>query len=83
LDLIDEIEWEYIRYNLDAVRMSLEYCLKLNNVECKHQLNSCLDCYDFCTTPGFVGQYELEIQEVRALIECGNAQGRTVCVEKN
>jgi len=79
----DEIEWEYIRYNLDAVRMPLGYCLKPSKVECKHQLNPCLNCRNLCTTPDFIPQYELEIQEVKHVIERGRAQGRTLWVEKN
>jgi len=47
----DIIEWEYIRHNLDAVRMPLGYCLKPKKIECKHQLNPCLTCRNLCTTP--------------------------------
>lgn len=79
----DLIEWEYIRHNLDAVRTPLGYCLKPNKVECKHQLNPCLTCRNLCTTPDFIPQYEAEIREVKAVIERGKAQGRTIWVEKN
>jgi hypothetical protein len=77
------VEWEYIRYNLDAVRTPLGYCLKPNKVECKHQLNPCLTCRNLCTTPEFIPQYEEEIRETKAIIERGKVQGRTVWVEKN
>ena len=79
----DIIEWEYIRSNLDAVRMPLGYCMKPLKQECHTQLNPCLKCRNLCTTPDFIPQYELEIQEVKALIERGKAQGRTVWVDKN
>jgi hypothetical protein len=79
----DLLEWEYIRYNLDAVRTPLGYCLKPNKVECKHQLNPCLTCRNLCTTPDFIPQYEAEIREVKAAIERGKAQGRTIWVDKN
>lgn len=79
----DLIEWEYIRHNLDAVRTPLGYCLKPQKVECKHQLNPCLTCRNLCTTPDFIPQYEAEIREVKAVIERGKAQGRTIWVEKN
>ena len=79
----DVIEWEYIRHNLDAVRMPLGYCMKPKKQECHTQLNPCLTCRNLCTTPDFIPQYELEIQETKALIERGKAQGRTVWVEKN
>jgi hypothetical protein len=79
----DLIEWEYIRSNLDAVRMPLGYCMKPNKVECKHQLNPCLTCRNLCTTPDFIPQYELEIMEVKAVIQRGMVQGRTIWVDKN
>lgn len=79
----DILEWEYIRSNLDAVRMPLGYCMKPKKQECHTQLNPCLTCRNLCTTPDFIPQYELEIQETKALIERGKAQGRTVWVEKN
>lgn len=79
----DVIEWEYIRHNLDAVRMPLGYCMKPKKQECHTQLNPCLTCRNLCTTPDFIPQYELEIQEAKVLIERGKAQGRNVWVEKN
>lgn len=79
----DIIEWEYIRNNLDAVRMPLGYCMKPKKQECHTQLNPCLTCRNLCTTPDFIPQYEIEIQETNALIERGKSQGRTVWVEKN
>ncbi len=79
----DLIEWEYIRYNLDAVRTPYGYCLKPNKEECKHQLNPCLTCRSLCTTPDFIPQYEEEIREVKTVIERGKTQGRTIWVEKN
>lgn len=79
----DMIEWEYIRYNLDAVRTPLGYCLKPSKVECKHQLNPCLTCRNLCTTPDFIPQYQAEIREIKAIMELGKAQGRTIWVEKN
>ena len=79
----DLLEWEYIRSNLDAVRMPLGFCLKPNKVGCKHQLNPCLTCRNLCTTPDFIPQYEGEIREVKDIIERGKAQGRTIWVEKN
>ncbi|EGD50615.1 hypothetical protein TheetDRAFT_2569 [Thermoanaerobacter ethanolicus JW 200] len=63
--------------------MPLGYCMKPKKQECHTQLNPCLTCRNLCTTPDFIPQYELEIQETKALIERGKAQGRTVWVEKN
>lgn len=79
----DLIEWEYIRHNLDAVRMPLGFCMKPKKQECHSQLNPCLTCRNLCTTPDFIPQYEMEMRETRALIEKGREQGRDVWVEKN
>lgn len=79
----DLIEWEYIRYNLDAVRMPLGFCMKPKKQDCFTQLNPCLTCRNLCTTPDFLPQYEVEIQETKVLIERGEVQGRNIWVEKN
>lgn len=79
----DLIEWEYIRHNLDAVRMPLGYCLKPQKLECKHQLNPCLTCRNLFTSPDFIPQFEMEITETKTVIERGKSQGRTIWVEKN
>jgi len=79
----DLVEWEYIRSNLDAVRMPLGYCMKPNKQECHTQLIPCLTCRNLCTTPDFIPQYELEIQETKAMIERGKDQGRSSWIEKN
>jgi integrase len=79
----DLIEWEYIRHNLDAVRMPLGFCLKPKKQDCFTQLNPCLTCRNLCTTPDFLPQFEVEIRETKILIERGKAQGREIWVEKN
>ena len=79
----DAIEWEYIRYHLDAVRTPLGYCMKPHKIECRHQLGPCLTCRNLCTTPDFISQYELEIEGLKAIIKEGSAQGRTTWVDKN
>jgi len=79
----DVIEWEYIRHNLDAVRMPLGFCMKPKKQECHTQLNPCLTCRNLCTTPDFIPEYELEIQETKAIIERGKTQNRSVWIEKN
>ena len=79
----DVIEWEYIRYNLDAVKMELGYCMKPIKQPCPTQANPCLSCRNFCTTPEFIPQFEHEISETKAIIERGSRLGRVVWVEKN
>lgn len=40
-------------------------------------------CRNFCTTPEFIPQYEIEIRETKAVIEKGKLLGRQVWVDKN
>jgi len=79
----DIIEWEYIRHNLDAVKMDLGYCMKPIKQPCPTQANPCLSCRNFCTTPEFIPQFEMEIKEVKNVIERGRALGRQVWIDKN
>ena len=79
----DIVEWEYIRHNLDAVRMPLGFCMKPKKQECHTQLNPCLTCRNLCTTCDFIPQFENEIKETQAVIEKGHSQNRSVWVEKN
>ncbi len=84
-DISDEdiIEWEWIKHNLDAVRMPLGYCMKPNKMECATQLNPCLTCRSLCTTPEFIPTFEQEIYQTKEIINKGKSQNRTFWVEKN
>jgi len=84
-DIQDEdiIEWEWIKHNLDAVRMPLGYCMKPNKMECASQLNPCLTCRSLCTTPEFIPAFEQEIYQTKEIINKGKSQNRTFWVEKN
>ncbi|MES9731576.1 tyrosine-type recombinase/integrase [Bacillus sp. AP50] len=79
----DIIEWEYIRHNLDAVKMELGYCMKPIKQPCPTQANPCLSCRNFCTTPEFIPKFELEVKEVKGVIEKGALLGRQVWIDKN
>lgn len=50
---------------------------------CHTQLIPCLTCRNLCTTPDFIPQYELEIQETKAMVQRGKDQGRSSWMEKN
>lgn len=79
----DIIEWEWIKHNLDAVRMPLGYCMKPNKMECATQLNPCLTCRSLCTTPEFIPSFKQEIQQTKETINKGKSQNRKFWVEKN
>ncbi len=78
-----EIEWEHIRHNLDAVRLPNGYCFKPKKANCPTQETPCYTCHHFCTTPDFLLQFELEEREMRELIELGEKAGSEIWVERN
>jgi integrase len=78
-----EIEWEHIRHNLDAVRLPNGYCFKPKKASCPTQAIPCYSCSHFCTTPDFLPQFEQEERETRELIELGKKAGSVIWVERN
>ncbi len=78
-----EIEWEHIRHNLDAVRLPNGYCFKPKKANCPTQDTPCYTCHHFCTTPDFLPQFEHEEREMRELIELGEKAGSEIWVERN
>lgn len=79
----DLIEWEYIRHNLDAVRIPLGFCLKPSKIQCNNQLNPCLICSNMCTSPEFIHEFEEEISITKNQIDRAKILGRSIWVEKN
>lgn len=65
------------------IKIELGYCMKPIKQPCPTQANRCLSCRNFCTTPEFIPQYEIEIRETKAVIEKGKLLGRQVWVDKN
>jgi integrase len=78
-----EIEWEHIRHNLDAVRLPNGYCFKPKKANCPTQDTPCYTCRHFCTTPDFLPQFEHEERELRELIVLGEKTGSEVWVDRN
>jgi len=79
----NEIEWEWIRHNLDAVRLPNGYCFKSQKTTCHAQLVPCYACRSFCTTIDFLPQLGREAAETHQIIDRGRVQGMTHWVEKN
>ncbi|MBB6623945.1 tyrosine-type recombinase/integrase [Clostridium gasigenes] len=77
------IRYEYVKKNLDAVRVPFGVCFKASKIPCKQQMNHCLTCASFCTTTENVPEYEEEIQKVKSQIEISDKFGRELWAEKN
>ncbi|WP_289142868.1 tyrosine-type recombinase/integrase [uncultured Brevibacillus sp.] len=65
----DLIHWEYIRSNVEAVRVPLGYCLASKKEGCPYVVTPCLTCSNFCTTLENLPDFEREIQKVKEHIE--------------
>lgn len=77
------IRYEYVKKNLDAVRVPFGVCFKASKLPCKQQMNHCLTCASFCTTIENIPEYEEEIEKVKQQIEISNRCGRELWAEKN
>jgi integrase len=77
------IRYEYVKKNLDAVRVPFGVCFKPSKLPCKQQMNHCLTCASFCTTTENIPEYEEEIEKVKFQIEISNRCGRELWAEKN
>ena len=77
------IRYEYVKKNLDAVRVPFGVCFKPSKAPCKQQMNHCLTCGSFCTTVENIPEYEEEIEKVKQQIEISNRCGRELWAEKN
>lgn len=77
------IRYEYVKKNLDAVKVPFGICFKPSKVPCKQQMNFCLTCASFCTTTKNIPEFEEEIERVKKQIQISNRCGRKLWVEKN
>nr|WP_207794483.1 tyrosine-type recombinase/integrase [Clostridium botulinum] len=77
------IRYEYVKKNLDAVRVPFGVCFKPSKLPCKQQMNHCLTCASFCTTTENIPEYEEEIDHVKKQIEVSERCGRELWAEKN
>lgn len=79
----EEIRYEFIRNNLDAVRVPFGVCFKPAKLPCRQQINQCLDCANFCTSRDNIPEYEKEIERVGEQLKISKTLGRTEWEEKN
>ena len=79
----EEVCYEHVRKNLDAVRVPFGTCFKPAKIGCKSQTKMCLDCTSFCSAKEDLPAYEAEIKRVKALISIAEKTDRTDWIEKN
>lgn len=79
----EDIHFERIRKNLDAVRVPFGICFKPSKIACKQQMNMCIECPSFCTTKDNLPEYEAEIKRIKEHILTGEACDRKGWIDKN
>lgn len=77
------IRYEYVRKNLDAVRVPFGTCFKPSKIACRHQMSHCLECASFCSTRENIPEFEEEIKRVLGLIDISGKTGREDWEKKN
>ncbi len=79
----EDICYENVRKNLDAVRVPFGTCFKPSKIGCKTQTQMCLECASFCSTKEDLPAYETEIKRVKAMISIAEKTERNDWMEKN
>ena len=79
----EEIRYEHVRKNLDAVRVPFGTCFKPAKIGCKSQTQMCLECTSFCATKEDLPSYEAEIKRIEVFISIAIKAERPDWVEKN
>lgn len=79
----EAIRYEFIRKNLDAVRVPFGLCFKPSKLPCRQQISHCLDCANFCSGRDNIPEYEKEIERVREQLKISKTLGRGEWEEKN
>ncbi|MBA1336526.1 MAG: Site-specific recombinase XerD [Firmicutes bacterium] len=77
------IRYEYVRKNLDAVRVPFGTCFKPSKIACRQQMVHCLECSSFCSTKENIPEFEEEIRRVLELIDISRKTGRQDWEKKN
>ena len=80
---LDMIEWEYIRHNLDAIRLPNGFCFRSKKDPCPIQNIQCHSCSCFGTTPDFLPQFQAHQKDLLILIEHGEKFNHSTWVERN
>ncbi|MBT9132653.1 MAG: Tyrosine recombinase XerC [Syntrophomonadaceae bacterium] len=80
---VESIRYEFVRKTLDAVRVPFGTCFKPSKIACKHQMEKCLECPNFCSVEDNIPEYEAEIKRVEELIRLCQCISRKDWEEKN
>lgn len=79
----ENVCYEHVRKNLDAVKVPFGTCFKPAKIGCKSQTQMCLECTSFCATKEDLSSYDAEIKRVKAMISIAEKTDRADWIEKN
>ena len=79
----EDVCYEHVRKNLDAVRVPFGTCFKPAKIECKNQTKMCLECTSFCSSRDDLPMYDIEISRIKALISIAEKTERRDWIDKN
>lgn len=80
---LEEVCYEHVRKNLDAVKVAFGICFKPAKIGCRSQTQMCLECMNFCSTKEDLPAYDAEIERVNALITIAKKTERPDWIDKN
>lgn len=79
----DEIELNYIRFNLDATRTEKGFCFKPRKMACPFVDMPCYTCRNYGTTVAFLPEFKQMEADLQRQIETGRQAGQVHWVDKN
>jgi integrase len=79
----DEIELDYIRFNLDATRTEKGFCFKPRKMACPFVDMPCYTCRNYGTTVAFLPEFKRMEADLHRQIETGKHAGQVHWVDKN
>ncbi|MFI3238946.1 MAG: tyrosine-type recombinase/integrase, partial [Lachnospiraceae bacterium] len=79
----ERLHYEFVRKNLDAVKVPFGVCFKPMKIPCKQQMNHCLECANFCSDKNNIEEYRGEIEHVKEQLRISRMLDRDEWVVKN
>lgn len=77
------LHYEFVRKNLDAVKVPFGVCFKPVKLPCHQQMNHCIECANFCTCSDNIPEYKAEIERINEQLTLSRKLDRDEWVEKN
>lgn len=79
----EQLELEYVRHHLDAIRLPNGFCFLPAKAPCEWRDTPCMTCPSFATVPDMLPQFHKERDDLLIQIEIGRQAGNKHWIEKN